>query len=82
MVGCFFETFVLCIWCRYCYLSSTCCSLKFNQSFQSAAEVKEAFELYDEEGSQTITNKDACNVIRSFGFNPTESELQVREDEV
>ena len=42
-----------------------------------SAEVKEAFELYDEAGEGFISVKDAANVIRAFGFNPTEHELQV-----
>lgn len=42
-----------------------------------SAEVKEAFELYDEAGEGFISVKDTANVIRAFGFNPTEHELQV-----
>ena len=41
------------------------------------ADIKEAFELYDENGEGFISSRDAANVIRSFGFNPTEHELQV-----
>ena len=41
------------------------------------ADIKESFELYDETGDGFISVKDAANVVRSFGFNPTEHELNV-----
>ena len=41
------------------------------------ADIKEAFELYDENGEGHISVRDAASVVRAFGFNPTEHELQV-----
>ena len=42
------------------------------------ADIKEAFELYDENGEGVVSVKDCANIVRAFGFNPTEHELQVR----
>ena len=39
-------------------------------------DVKEVFELYDAEGEGYIPSSDLGNVLRAFGHNPTESELQ------
>ncbi|EGD73955.1 hypothetical protein PTSG_05649 [Salpingoeca rosetta] len=39
-------------------------------------DVKEVFDLYDVEGEGYIPSNDLGNVLRAFGHNPTESELQ------
>jgi len=39
------------------------------------AEYKEAFELFDKDGSGSITTKELLYVMRSIGQNPTEDEV-------
>eukprot|EP01147_Barroeca_monosierra_P009500 gene9500-1741_t len=39
-------------------------------------DVKEVFNLYDIEGEGYIPSNDLGNILRAFGHNPTESEIQ------
>ncbi|XP_006864950.1 PREDICTED: calmodulin-like [Chrysochloris asiatica] len=43
---------------------------------------KEAFSLFNKDGDGTITTKELGTVMRSFGQNPTEAELQDMINEV
>ena len=45
-------------------------------SQEQIAELKEAFALFDKNGSGVIMAKDLGTVMRSLGYNPTEAELQ------
>ncbi|XP_067126699.1 uncharacterized protein [Centruroides vittatus] len=49
---------------------------------EQVAEFKEAFSLFDKEGSGQITTKELAMVIKSLGLNPTEAELQEMIKEV
>ena len=49
---------------------------------EQIAEFKEAFSLFDKNGSGTITTKELGTVMRSLGQNPTEAELQDMINEV
>eukprot|EP00298_Acanthocystis_sp_HF-20_P016902 c21621_g3_i2.p1 GENE.c21621_g3_i2~~c21621_g3_i2.p1 ORF type:complete len:167 (-),score=68.94 c21621_g3_i2:20-469(-) len=40
------------------------------------SEFKEAFSLFDKDGSSTISTKDLGTVMRSLGASPTEAEVQ------
>eukprot|EP00050_Salpingoeca_kvevrii_P017822 m.68572 g.68572 ORF g.68572 m.68572 type:complete len:140 (+) comp7752_c1_seq1:49-468(+) len=46
------------------------------------ADLQEAFALYDEEGNGFVSVANAANIIRSFGHNPTEAEMQTYVSEV
>jgi calmodulin len=43
---------------------------------EQIGEFREAFSLFDKDGDGTITTKDLSTVMRSFGQNPSEAELQ------
>ena len=47
-----------------------------------AAELREAFSLFDKDGDGTITNKELGTVMRSLGQKPSESELREMINEV
>lgn len=51
-------------------------------SEEQIAEFKEAFSLFDKDGSGTVTTKELGTVMRSLGQNPTEAELQEMIKEV
>ncbi len=42
---------------------------------EQIAELKEAFNEFDDDGSGTITTKELGYAMRAMGYNPTESEL-------
>ena len=46
------------------------------------AEIKEAFQLFDKDGSGYISTKELGMVMRSLGQNPTEQELMDMVNEV
>ena len=46
------------------------------------AEFKEAFQLFDTDGSGAIDIDELAEVMKSLGQNPTRSELQAMIDEV
>jgi len=50
----------------------------------SCIELREAFSLFDKDGSGTISNEELEVVMKSLGQNPTEDELQemIREVDV
>ena len=45
-------------------------------------EIKEAFQLFDKDGSGVISTKELGMVMRSLGQNPTEQELMDMVNEV
>ena len=49
---------------------------------EQIAEFKEAFDLFDKDGSGEITPKKLGTVLRSLGQNPTKTELQDMIEEV
>jgi calmodulin len=51
-------------------------------SDEQITEFKEAFALFDKEGTGTISTKELGIVMRSLGQNPTDSELQDMVNEV
>merc|ERR1712000_285104 len=44
--------------------------------FTFSMDVKEVFDLYDVDGEGYIPSSDLGNVLRAFGHNPSEAELQ------
>ena len=44
--------------------------------FSTSTELREAFSLFDKDGSGTISNEELEVVMKSLGQNPTEDELQ------
>lgn len=46
------------------------------------AELREAFSLFDKDGSGTISNDELEVVMKSLGQNPTQSELKKMIQEV
>jgi calmodulin len=44
-------------------------------SVEQVAELKEAFNEFDSDGSGTITTKELGYTMRAMGMNPTEQEL-------
>jgi calmodulin len=40
------------------------------------AEYREAFQLFDKDGDESISAVELGTVLRSFGMNPNEAELQ------
>ena len=48
----------------------------------SPAELREAFSLFDKDGSGTISNEELEVVMKSLGQNPTEEELEEMIKEV
>ena len=50
--------------------------MKNNLTEEQIADFKEAFSLFDKDGSGTITVKELGSVMTSLGQNPTEPELQ------
>ena len=53
-----------------------------NLTEDQIADFKEAFSLFDKDGSGTITVKELGSVMTSLGQNPTEAELQDMINEV
>ena len=53
-----------------------------NLTEEQIAEFKEAFGLFDKDGSKTIATKELGTVMKSLGQNPTEAELQDMINEV
>ncbi|KAJ3118785.1 Centrin-4 [Phlyctochytrium bullatum] len=49
----------------------------FDISPQQVAEIKEAFDLFDTDGSGSITNKEWRVAMRAMGFEPTKDELRL-----
>jgi len=47
-----------------------------------STDFKQAFKLFDDDDSGTITSKELGTVMRQFGQNPTEAELQDMINEV
>ena len=43
-------------------------------------EYREVFSFFDRDGGGTITSVELGQVMRTFGWNPTEGDLQVRTD--
>ena len=41
-------------------------------------EYREVFSFFDRDGGGTITSVELGQVMRTFGWNPTEGDLQVR----
>ena len=41
-------------------------------------EFREVFSFFDRDGGGTITSVELGQVMRTFGWNPTEGDLQVR----
>ncbi len=46
-----------------------------SMSQEQVAELKEAFNEFDADGSGTITTKELGYTMRAMGMNPTEQEL-------
>lgn len=45
-------------------------------------DFKQAFKLFDDDDSGTITSKELGTILRQLGQNPTEAELQDMINEV
>lgn len=50
--------------------------LKFELTQEQKADVKEAFDLFDPDGSGKIATKELKVAIRALGFEPTKEELR------
>ena len=55
---------------------------KYRSIFFFCAELREAFSLFDKDGSGTISNDELEVVMKSLGQNPTQSELTKMIQEV
>ena len=51
-------------------------------SEEQVAEYKEAFELFDQDGSGTITLAELKTVMKNLGLNPSDNELLEMINEV
>ena len=51
-------------------------------SEEEKAEIKEAFDLFDEDGSGDIELKELKVAMRALGFNPTGAEVKAMMEEV
>ncbi len=57
------------------FLVSLVMAVETELTEEQIAELKEAFNEFDDDGSGTITTKELGYAMRAMGYNPTESEL-------
>ncbi|KAL4237816.1 hypothetical protein ACF0H5_002528 [Mactra antiquata] len=57
-------------------------STELNLTEEQIAEFREAFSLFDKDGDGTMTTKELGTVMRSFGLDPSQRELQEMVAEV
>ena len=53
-----------------------------NLSDDQIFEFKEAFQIFDKDGDGSITTNELGNVMRAFGQNPSEEEINLMIKEV
>ena len=51
-------------------------------SFLSDSEFRDAFQLFDKDGSGTISSKELGTAMRAMGQNPTEADLEMMIREI